>query len=568
MKEQIKELIFEALDQLGIKLGEEVYTKITVDYPDFKFGHYSSNAAMIVAKVLDKNPKDLAQDILGHIHSLAFEQVSVAGPGFINFQLKSDFLISKLAKLAKEGVAQPSKVAKQKILVEYFQPNIAKPMHVGLLRTTIIGDCLKRMFLFLGFDTESDTHMGDWGTQFGLLLLAYKKSGNYEIVSKDPINELNKLYVQINIDCEATPSLKEEGKQEFVKLEQGDEENRKIWKMFVDWSMEKFLRINALMDVLPFDHHWPESFYEDKMPEVLKKLKTAGLLVESQGAQIVDLQADGLGVAIMVKSDGGTTYLLRDMATFIYRKQQGFTKQLYVVDNRQSHSFNQLFAILAKLKEMDKRGIDGEHVNYGFISFKGEALSTRKGNMVLVEDVISEAQNRVEKIIQEKNPNLAGKTEVVSAISKAALKYFDLSHNRHSDIEFSWDEVLDFEGNSGPYLQYTYARLASILRKLDLPATPYTLYPIRYSDTEQRIMFLLSIFSDKVRESLNEFLPNIFTNYLYELCSLLNKFYHESPVTQEADEDKKLFRISLIKASKNVLSKGFDLLGIKAVEEM
>lgn len=591
MKEQLKELLLEALEQMGVKLSLSEAKKIIIEYPDFKFGHYSTNAALIIAKMMDKKPQEVAAMIIQNIHSTIFESITLATPGFINFKISQNFFLLKTAKLAEEGVKSLAQIKNQKILVEYFQPNIAKPLHIGHLRTAIIGDCIRRMYNFLGFATESDTHMGDWGTQFGLLILAYKNylasGGDPKIIEQDPINELNKLYIQINQGIENNKILHEQGKLEFVKLEQSDPENRKIWKQFVEWSMEKFLRINELMDILPFDHHWPESFYEDKMPEVIQKLKAKKLLVESQGAQIVNLSATegtapgeenkDLGVAIIIKSDGGTTYLLRDLATFIFRKQQGFTKQLYVVDNRQSHSFDQLFAILEKMEEIpplwpgQAGQAEGEHIDYGFISFKGEALSTRKGNMVLAEEVLREAEQRVAKVIAQKNPDLANKPAVIKDVSKAALKYFDLSHNRHSDIAFDWDEVLDFEGNSGPYLQYAYARLASILRKsptFPLATGGQTPNSIFTTETEQKIMFLLSIFSEKVRESLAQFLPNIFANYLYELAALLNKFYHESPVLQEQNESAKIFRLCLVKASKNVLGKGLDILGIKALEEM
>ncbi|MBI4049353.1 MAG: arginine--tRNA ligase [Candidatus Doudnabacteria bacterium] len=458
-------------------------------------------------------------------------------------------------------------------MLEYFQPNIAKPLHVGHMRTAIIGDCLKRMLLHLGHHVESDTHMGDWGTQFGFLILAHKKFGE--------VNE--KRYAELNAEAEKDPSVREHAKQEFVKLEQGDKENRKIWQGLVEESVKKFLNFAQNFGLLPFDHHWPESFYEDKMPDIVIKLKSKKLLKLSQGAQVVNLEDQGLGVAIIIKSDGGTTYLLRDLATFIFGKQQGFAKHLYVVDNRQSLHYKQLFAILKLMGEMGVRGVKGEgiHIDYGFMSFKGEALSTRKGNIVKASDLLAEAEAKVAKIIADKNPDLKNKQEVIRAVAKAALKYFDLKHNRHSDIEFDWDQALDFEGNSGPYLQYTYARLASILRKTSTPLNP----PLKggkeensppnlggdrggISSTEHRVLFLSSIFTEKVAEAIEDYLPNLFANYLYELVSAVNKFYHESPVLQEKDENKKSFRLQLVKKAKEALGKGLDLLGIKALDEM
>jgi arginyl-tRNA synthetase len=288
-------------------------------------------------------------------------------------------------------------------------------------------------------------------------------------------------------------------------------------------------------------------------------------LIESEGALIVDLTDQNLGIAIMVKSDGGTTYLLRDLAAFIYRKSLGFTKQLYVVDNRQSHSFRQLFAILEKLGEISSG--EGHHIDYGFMGFKGEALSSRKGNMILALDVLDDAQKRVASIIAEKNPDLRNKTEVERAVALGAVKYFILSHNRHSDIEFDWEEALSFDGNSGPYLQYVHARLASILRKESGIMNQESGIP-EVTETERRVMVELTKFNDVVEDSINDYMPNILANYLFGLASLLNKFYHESPVLNESDSSKKQLRLTLVKASKNILAQGLDLLGIRALEEM
>jgi arginyl-tRNA synthetase len=561
-KENLLLTVLTAVQKTGVEIPEGQGEKITISYPEPAFGDYSTNAALILFKSAKLNPQELAQKIIENISVDYFDKVELAGPGFINFFVKKDFLIAETQVLADQGPVKYSK-KNQKILVEYFQPNIAKPMHIGLLRNSIIGDALARILTYVGYDVESDTHMGDWGTQFGLLLLAYKKYGNFEEVSKDPINKLNELYVRINKDVDADPEVREQGKQEFVRLEKGDAENRKIWQQFVDWSMEKFLKINELMDILPFDHHWPESFYEDKMPAVLEKLKDKKLLVESKGAQIVNLEEFGLGVAVIVKSDGGTIYALRDLATFIYRKSLGFQKQIYVVDNRQSHAFRQLFKILELMGESNPG--EAVHIDYGFISFKGEALSTRKGNMVLVEDVIKQAQDKVAGIIEEKNPDLTDKQKVIDTVSKGALKYYDLSHNRKSDIEFDWDEALSFEGNSGPYLQYVYARLSSILRKED---TTIKVAEVDPTETERRIMVELTRFNDVVEESLREYMPNVLATYLYNLAGLINKFYHESPVIKESDPDKKAFRLVLIKASKEILAQGLNLLGISVLEEM
>ena len=561
MKQQILADVLKAVGELGLEVSAEDQNKIKVEYPaDATMGDYSSNAALILAKIAKMSPHQLADQIIEKLDATNFESIQKAGPGFINFKLNQVAILG----IFDHQPGTPS-VMDGKVLLEYFQPNIAKPLHIGHLRTAIIGDTLYRTYKYLGYEVESDTHMGDWGTQFGLLILAYKKYGQDEEIAKDPVNTLNKYYIKINHDAEADATVYEAGKQEFVKLEQGDEENRTIWKQFIDWSMEKFLTINDLMDIMPFDHHWPESFYEDKMPTVLANLKEKGLLVESQGAQIVNLEAQGLGIAVVVKSDGGTTYLLRDLATFVYRKSLGFTKQIYVVDNRQSHAFRQLFAILNMTGEAQVGEV--VHVDYGFMSFKGEALSTRKGNMILAQDVIAQAEEKVSAIIEQKNPDLANKAEAVKIISQAALKYYDLSHNPHSDIEFDWDQALDFEGNSGPYLQYTYARLSSIIRKVGDVSDVYPI-AVGITETERQLILEIAKLNEIAADSIQSYLPNTLANYVYSLANLANKFYHESPVSSEEELDKKAFRVELINNTRLALKQGLYLLGIKTLEEM
>ena len=560
MKEQILNLVLEAMKAAGIEASDEVKAKISINVPDNKLGDYATNAALILANGAGTKPMDLADKIAGKIDSTKVQAV-VAAPGFINFKIPDGILVKEVFTHERK----PSSKKEDKILLEYFQPNIAKPLHLGHLRTAIIGDALKRQMKYAGYMVESDTHMGDWGTQFGQLILAYKKYGDADAIMKDPILELNKLYIRIHEEIGKDKSVHEAAKQEFVKLEQGDKENKKLWKKFVDWSMGKFENFEKIFDLEKFEHNWPESFYEDKMPAVLDELREKGLLVESQGAQIVNLEGEKLGVAVIVKSDGGTTYLLRDLATFIFCTNQGFVRHLYVVDNRQSHHYRQLFAILKLMGKMADN--EGVHIDYGFISFKGQALSTRKGNMVLAEDVLDEARKRVVKIIKEKNPGLADKEKVIRAVSIGAIKYFDLSHNRRSDYEFDWDEALDFEGNSGPYVQYAYARLCGILSKVNLQGS-HKLEIESIRPVEHELMVRLLSLEDTVNDALKDYMPNLLANYAYDLAALINKFYHESPVSQEPDEKLKYFRFNLIKKAKEVLGVALNLLGIEALEEM
>jgi arginyl-tRNA synthetase len=558
MRDKIAEIIKKAA-------GQEF--DVEVSYPDSKFGDYATNAALVLAKKLKQKPQDLAKSLIEKMDKTMFESVEVAGAGFINFRLKTEHLLQPTTYNL-----QPK--SEGKILLEYFQPNIAKPMHMGLLRTAIIGDAIKRMLLFSGYKAESDTHMGDWGTQFGMLIASYKnkkeENPNLAQMILDNVEIAAQAYMDYSHAADEDPPghFLGRAKSEFVKLEKGDAENRKIWQQFVNTSMKEFLQINDLMDILPFDHHWPESFYEDKMPAVLEELKKKKLLKESQGAQIVDLEEQSLGVAVIMKSDGGTTYLLRDLATFIFAKNEGFAKHLYVVDNRQSHHYKQMFAIL-KLMGVTENMSHSQHIDYGFISFKGEALSTRKGNMVLAKDVVEQAEAKVAMTIAQKNPDLTNKGPVISAVAKAAIKYFDLKHNRHSDIEFDWNEALDFEGDSGPYLQYAYARLSSILRKSQITNNKLQINSkVQITNTEREILFKSSILSEIVEDSLKDYLPNVLANYLFNFAGLMNKFYHESPVIAEKDEKIRNFRLALIARAKETLGKGLDLLGIQALDEM
>lgn len=578
MKAYISELIFEAIKQISPDEAGGVFASGLVDvtYPKAGFGDYASNAAMVLFKKFTKAPADsptdfaavLAEKVAALDHQKTFSKVESAG-GFINFWLSESFLANNLRKIQQSGESygQSDIGAGKKILVEYFQPNIAKPLHLGHLRTAIIGDSIFRILKFTGHDVESDTHLGDWGTQFGLLILAYKKWGDDNQIASDPINELNKLYVKINAEMEGDESLREQGKQEFVKLEQGDEENIALWQQFKDWSWSEYKVIYDDLEIRKSDHDWPESFYADKMPQVLDMLKAKGLLKESQGAQIVDLEDRGLGVAVVVKGDGGTTYLLRDLATYIFRKQEGFDKQLYVVDNRQTHTLAQTFKILELLGVITSPE-EAVHIAYGVLSLPEGQMSTRKGTMIGAKELISKAQEKALAIIQDKNPALSQKEQVAGQVMRAALKYFDLSHNYKSDIVFTWDKALSFEGNTGPYLQYTHARINGILRKGQIQDNDQVAQPAELTEQELAVLRKLNQFTEVVQQAASNYTPNVICNYLYELSQIFNSFYEAIPILKEDDQHKKAFRIAMIRSTATVLSTGLTLLGVQAPKEM
>ncbi len=547
--------------------------------PDPAFGDYSSNAALILAKKVKASPKDVAAKIIEEIKKAdteyALDFVEEKG-GFINFKFSQKFLIHSFNQILEQRDLYGCSLAGEgkKILVEYFQPNVAKPLHLGHLSNSIVGDSLSRILKSQGFKPESDTHLGDWGTQFGLLLLAYKKYGNRPVVEKNPIEELNKLYVQINAEMETNPELREQGKQEFVKLEKGDEENRKLWEQFRDWSWKEYEIIYSELGIRRADHNWPESFFEDKMPGVLEELKEKKLLVESQGAQIVNLEQYNLGVAVVLKSDGGTTYLLRDLAAYIFRKNQGFEKQLYVVDIRQNHQLAQTFKILELMGHINSPE-EAIHIAYGFLKLPEGAMSSRKGTIINANDFIRSVQARALEIIEEKNPSLKNKDTVAKEVATAAMKYFQLSHNLKSDIIFDPKKVISFEGSTGPYLQYTHARIFGILRKVGAGVVrPFMGTQSEadksadYNTSELAVIRKLLQYPEVVAQVAKEYLPNLLCNYLFELSQTFNSFYQAVPVTQEKDEQLKAFRLTLITATAQVISNGLYLLGIEAPEEM
>jgi len=573
-KNYIRHLLSSALLDLQFT---PLLESVEILVPEPQFGDYSTNAALVLAKKVKKNPKEVAAKIIEQIKlNKDFEKLQLVEErgGFINFTLSSEFLLGNLGKIIEQGDLYGCSVAGggRTVVVEYFQNNVAKPPHVGHLRSAVIGDCLLRVMRSQGYKAISDTHIGDWGVQFGILIHAFKTMGDRKVVEKDPINELNKLYVEMSAKIEADESLRENGKEEFIKLEKGDTENRELWQWFVQVSLDDFERYRQLLDVLPFDHNLGESFYEEHMPAVLEELRSKKLVVTGEtGEQYIDLEKFGLGRCILVKSDGGTTYHLRDFATYIYRRKEfNFFRNIYVVDNRQRHHFNQLFKTLELAGYPAER--DSVHVDLGFMSLPEGAISTRKGTTISLQNLIDEANKRALDIINEKNPGLANKEDVAKEVALAAIKYFDLSHNRKTEIVFTWETALSFEGNTGPYLQYTHARIQGILRK----GTSNELWVESQLETsnlqltthEFSVLRKLVQFPEIVEQVSKDYLPNILCNYLFELSQTFNSFYQEVPVTQEPDAKLKSFRLSLITAAAQVIRNGLYLLGIEAPEEM
>lgn len=590
MKAYISELIAGAIQEIAPNEAETVLGSAVFDvsYPKAGFGDYATNSAMVLFKKFNvapaENPIEFAKVLASKIKELdkdeTFENIETVS-GFINFTVSKNKLIKNLHNILETGedYGKSEVGAGRKVIVEYFQNNIAKPPHVGHLRSAVIGDSLVRILKFVGYDVTTDTHIGDWGVQFGILLYAYKqfiaKGGSKEQIEQDPVIELNKLYVDMSAQIDANPELRDLGKAEFQKLESGDAENRELWQWFVDVSLVDFEHYRKLLNINAFDENLGESFYEDKMPAILADFEKKGLVtVGETGEKYVDLEDDGLGRCILVKSDGATTYHMRDFATYIYRKETfDFYRNLYIVDVRQSHHFRQLFRVLEKAGYPAET--DSAHLDFGFMSLPEGAISTRKGTTISLENLLSEANKQALAIIQEKNPDLANKEEIAGKVALSAIKYFDLSHNRSTEIVFTWEKALSFEGNTGPYLQYTYARINGILRKGEIKGDkvfvaiePSLVDNNVFSESEIAVLKRLFKFPEIIEHSTNEYTPNIICNYLFELAQNFNTFYEEMPVLKEENESAKNFRLNLIQATAQVLKNGLNLLGIEAPEEM
>lgn len=571
----LEHLLASSLSEL--KLMPQLATEPVVLVPDPNFGDYSTNVALALSKKFKLPPIEVAEKIAQTVRSLdvekIFSQVTVTN-GFINFSLSQEYLLKNLLKILeqKDNFGSPWNNEDKTVVVEYFQNNVAKPPHVGHLRSAVVGDSLLRIFRFLGYKAVSDTHIGDWGTQFGILIYAYKKNGVQSDVEKDPINELNRLYVEMSAKIEQDSSLKDLAKAEFKKLEDGDKENRELWQWFVKESLADFERYRKLLGLLPFDNNLGESFYQDKMPAILEELKEKKLVkIGETGEQYVDLEKYNLGRCILVKSDGATTYHLRDFATYIYRKKQfNFWKNIYVVDNRQAHHFRQLFKIL----ELAGYPTPAEsvHVELGFMSLPEGPISTRKGNVISLQNLVEEAERGSLAIIEEKNPNLLNKEKVAAQVARASVKYFDLVHNRKTEFVFTWDKALSFDGNTGPYMQYTHARIQGILRKSEIGISKsekgLKSEILNLKPEELKVLHKLNQFPEVLEQVVVDYLPNLLCNYLFELSQSFNSFYQEIPVIQEKDNQLKHFRLNLITATAQVIKNGLSLLGIEAPEEM
>lgn len=559
-----KELIASELAKVIDSLDQDAILNLleqpkSSDLGDIAFPAFS------LAKVERKAPQAIAADIAEKIDQSAFEKVVATGP-YVNFFLDKSKISDQVIKSVIEAGAdygQQDEGHGQNITIDLSSPNIAKPFSVGHLRSTVIGDALSNIFRKMGYNTIKINHLGDWGKQFGLLMVAYKKWGSKEAVEANPIDELLKLYVRINAEIENDPELDEEGRKWFKKLEDGDPEATELWQWFRDESLVEFNRIYKLLGV-EFDSLNGEAFYNDKMDEGVQILEEKGLLKESKGASIVELDDVNLPPAMIKKSDGATLYITRDIATAIYRaRTYNFVKNIYAVGQEQSNHFRQLKAVLKKM------GFDWSddmiHVDFGLVTKNRQKLSTRKGNIILLEPTLQEAISRAKAQIEEKNPELENKEEVAHAVGVGAVKFYDLKTDRRNGYDFDLEAMVSFEGETGPYVQYAYARIQSILRKANF--TPSTDATYSLSDPESwEIIKLLQDFSRVVKRAAENYDPSLIAKYAINLAQAFNKYYAHTRILDESPERDS--RLALSYSTAVVLKEALRLLGVDAPEKM
>ncbi|PIZ00304.1 arginine--tRNA ligase, partial [bacterium (Candidatus Howlettbacteria) CG_4_10_14_0_8_um_filter_40_9] len=514
----------------------------------------------------------VSQLLAASYQPLGIEKVQVVAPGFINFYLSTEYLLAEAAQImTQKGKYGTSNIGKGKtVLIDYSHPNIAKPIGVHHLLTTLIGDSIKRTYKSIGYKTIADNFLGDWGTQFGKAIYAYKKWGKKDVVEKDPINEILKLYVKFHEESEKDPELDNFGREEFKELEDGDKENRKLWEWMRAETIKELGEIYKTLGI-EFDYYNGEAFYEDKLKDVLSELDKKGLLeAGNEGAKIVDLEKENLPVALVQKGDGATLYLTRDLAAIKYRaKTYKPEKILYVVETKQELHLAQLFAIAKKTDILDKS--EPIHVKFGTMKFPEGGMSTRKGKVVYLWKVLEEAKERALKIINEKNPKLKDKEKVAEIVGIGSVKYAVLSQNRLRDVTFTWDKMLSLDGNSAPYIMYTNARCLSILRKSKTTVKGENLVKSFKGENlvkeESDLLRKLYLFPEIVEKSAEDYMPSHISTYVYDLSQTFNTFYNKLPVLN-ADEKVGGLRLKLVFATAQVLKNGMALLGIDLPEEM
>ncbi|NWQ44493.1 arginine--tRNA ligase [Bacillus sp. EB106-08-02-XG196] len=561
-KQELAEVLNELLGQeMQIKELEMLIEKPkNPQHGDLAFPCFS------LAKVKRKSPNIIAEELSERIQSPIFEKVEVVGAYlniFLNRKLVSEDTVAEIIKQKEKYGAQD--IGKNRnVTIDLSSPNIAKPFSMGHLRSTVIGNSLAFIVEKCGYKPIRINHIGDWGTQFGKLITAYKLWGEEEKVKQNPIKELLALYIKFHDEAENDHALVEQGRSWFKRLEDGNEEALALWQWFREESLKEFSRIYELMNV-QFDSFAGEAFYNDKMDRVVKLLEETEMLVESDQAQVVDLSAEGLPPCLIKKSDGATLYATRDLAAALYRKENyDFDLSVYVVGNEQSLHFKQLMAVLEKMGYSWAKNMI--HIPFGMMLKDGKKMSTRKGKVVLLEEVLNESISMAKHNIEEKNPNLTNKDVVAKQVGVGAVMFHDLKNHRMNDIEFSLEEMLRFEGETGPYVQYTYARACSILRKANWQEEHGAGTSSPTWEKEWKVVSLITEFTNAIKRAYEQFDPSQIAKYIVDLAQAFNKYYGEVKILEDGPEQQA--RLALVYSVTIVLKEGLRLLGIEAPEEM
>ena len=561
MKNQIVNLLSQNIEVLT---SEEISQLIEIP-PKPEMGDFAFPCFRL-AKSYHKAPPMIAQDLKESIGDQAFlSEIKVVG-GYLNFYVdKAQYaqqIIDKYNNATDYGCSDQGK--DKTICIDYSSPNVAKNFHVGHLRTTIIGNSLYKIFSKLGYKVVRINHLGDWGTQFGKLIVAYKKWGSREAVEEKGIEELMDIYVKFHEEAEKDDSLNDEARAWFLKMEQGNEEALEIWQWFRDISLKEFMRVYNILG-MEFDSFAGESFYRDKTADVIKRLTDDGLLKESQGAMIVPLDEYDMPPCIVAKKDGSSIYATRDLAAILYRKATyNFDRCLYVTGLEQKLHFAQVFKVIELMGNDYAKNL--VHIPYGLVSLKSGKISSRKGNVIFAEDLLRESINKTTSIIEEKNPDIPDKEEVAKQVGIGAIIFNDLYNQRIKDVIFDWNKLLNFDGETGPYVQYTYARASSVLRKIgEVPDTiDYTLLT-----DEASIGLLKEIerYPQVIKDAAERYEPSVIARYSIDLAHAFNKFYHECQINVE-DETTKYTITNVVKIARYLIKDALSLLGIQCPEQM
>jgi len=569
IKEKIAEIIKTYINSLNTRSEIDIYSSLSYP-PQSEMGDIAF-PCFILSKNLKKSPAMISKHLEEYISCRKYDFLAKVQSvsGYVNFYLDKHFFTKKILQ---DITSQKEKYGSENIgngksmVIDFSAPNIAKPFHIGHLRSTVIGNSLYKIFQFMGYKAIGINHLGDWGTQFGKLIVAYKMWGDKNIIEQKGIQPLMELYVKFHSEAENNPELEEQARAWFTKMEQSDAEALELWRWFKEISLKEFKKTYELLNI-QFDSFDGESFYNDKMPRVVEELESKGLLIEDEGASLVSLEEQNMPPCMILKKDGSSLYATRDIAASIYRKETyNFEKCIYVTGVSQSLHFKQWFSVINLM------GYDWAsaliHVPFGTVSLAGEKLSTRSGKVVLLEEILSETIRKTLQIIEEKNPNMENKLEVAKQIGVGAIIFSDLYSNRIKDASFSWDEILNFDGETGPYVQYTYARTCSILKKAqsDISIEDANL-ELLDGEAETYLIKSLSFFPERIRLAMSDMEPSIISRYLIDLCQAFNRFYKQHHILS-ATPDLKLARLVLVSCCKVVLSTAMQLIGLFTPESV